>query len=212
MIKKTFETKSEVDVYLEEQRIRMGKGYLTRSEREELKQLLVNPVPLIQPKVALKGRKIVTNINELKQPCEPATEIEVPAIIKALEETLKEVGGFGLSAPQIGIKKQVAIIRIGEKKEESGVFQTKEDLINPIIVDKGERIQSFERCLSLPGIGLVVNRYAYVMIEINNKKTYFMGFEGTVVQHEIDHLKGLLITDRKYKDINQRKNRGGSID
>jgi peptide deformylase len=205
MIKKTFETKLEVDIYLAEQKIRMERGYLTRSEREEVKSLFANPAALIQPKVVLKGRKIITNIDELKQPCELATDTEVPAIIKALEETLKEVGGYGLSAPQIGIKKQVAIIRIGEKKNEPGVFQTKEDLINPVIVDKGEQVQSYERCLSLPGIGLIVNRYAYVMVEMNNKKTYFMGFEGTVVQHEIDHLKGLLITDRKYKDINRRK-------
>lgn len=199
MIKKTFETKVEVDIYLAEQKIRMERGYLTRSEREEVNQFLKNPSVLIQPKPVRKGLKIITNLTELRQPCEPANPEEVPGIIKLLETTLQEVGGFGLSAPQIGIKKQVAIIRIGEKPKEPGVFQTKENLVNPKITDRGEKVQSYESCLSLPGLQLVVDRYAHVIVEQDGKQTYFIGFEGTVAQHEIDHLFGKTLLDRKHK-------------
>jgi peptide deformylase len=97
--------------------------------------------------------------------------------------------GIGLAAPQIGIPQQIIVVDIGE-----GV----RTLINPEIVDEeGESIM-VEGCLSLPNIEILVKRKENVFIRgwnLEGKEVGFelFGFPGRVYQHEIDHLKGILI-------------------
>jgi peptide deformylase len=141
-------------------------------------------------------RPIVTDIKLLRKKCEDATEEEAKEIIKDLEDTFATKKGYGLSAPQIGIYKNVAIIRMGE---------TKENLINPKIIDKGNKIVIKEGCMSFPGLLIEVDRYDYVMVEMNGKKTSFVGIEGVVCQHEIAHLNGRTIFCDKHRNPNNRR-------
>lgn len=93
---------------------------------------------------------------------------------------MKEAGGVGLSAPQVGINKRFFITGWGE------VF------VNPLLISGTERVQSIEACLSLPG--RTYNVWRYNRIELWNGKQY-QGERAIVIQHEIDHLNGKLISD-----------------
>lgn len=138
-------------------------------------------------------RKIITDIRELKKENEEAiSKEEIVSIIRDLEDSLDTSKGIGLSAIQIGIAKKVAIIRFGN---------TKLDLINPKIISKENRVRfPSEGCLSLPGLRIDTSRYAHIVIENNNGERYSLdGIEAIAVQHEIDHMNGKTILDRKWR-------------
>ena len=84
-------------------------------------------------------------------------------------------------------------------------------LINPKIIEKDTITQiNNEQCLSLPGIKITTKRYVFVTVINNNEKLEEMilplqDLFALVVQHEIDHLNGILIVSRKWNDINKRK-------
>jgi peptide deformylase len=136
-------------------------------------------------------QKIVTDMAILKQKSLPATPNEVQAILQDLNDTLDLKRGLGLSAVQIGILKNVAIIRTGNVKL---------DLINASILDKAEKVRiAGEGCLSLAGIRVDTMRYGRVTIENNGKIEEYSGLLAIAIQHEIDHSRGLTILDRKWK-------------
>ena len=141
-------------------------------------------------------KKIVTNLKELRTPCEIVTDLaETLNIIKDLEDSLDCSKGIGLSAIQIGIAKQVGIIRCPN---------TSIDLINPKIIDKYDKFRmEKEGCLSLPGITINTARYKEITFE-NNGKQYTLDIEidGIIciaIQHEIEHIRGRTILDSKWR-------------
>jgi peptide deformylase len=104
--------------------------------------------------------------------------------------------GIGLAAPQIGISKQITVIDVSfnEKPEDKIV------LINPVIVEREGSIHEEEGCLSLPDINEKVKRAARVKVRAQNAKGEFFEIEGEellsrALQHEIDHLHGILFID-----------------
>ena len=136
-------------------------------------------------------KNIVTDMTILKTKSSPATPDEVASILQDLTDTLDLKRGIGLSAIQIGIPKNVAIIR------HEGV---KIDLINPEILERDEKIiVKDEGCLSLAGIKITTDRYNYIKIDNNGKIEEYRGLLAICVQHEVDHLRGLLIINRKHK-------------
>lgn len=151
-------------------------------------------------------KNIVTNIKELRKPCALVEKGEdIKSIIKDLEDTLEKHGGFGLAANQIGISKQIAIVRIKDPK--TGQLRAKEDLINPKIIEKGQRIKVSEECLSFPHLPPIeVDRHVFIQVEdMSNKPVIFVGIDSCVVEHEIHHLWGITLLDDKHKDVNRRK-------
>ena len=144
-------------------------------------------------------KKIITDLKYLKQKSLIAIPEEVDSIIKDLEDSLDLSKGIGLSAIQIGIPKQVGIIRIPELKINI-------NLINPEIIDREDRFHYIkEGCLSIPGVKVDTSRYREITFYNNLQRTYTLSVEtdGLVciaVQHEIDHMKGLIILDRKWKN------------
>ena len=138
-------------------------------------------------------KKIITDIVYLKQKSIPIDSLHlIPTIIKDLEDSLKEVKGIGLTAIQIGIPLQVAIIRIPNKEPIN--------LYNPKIIEKSDPIKFNERCLSVPGLDIITRRYENVFWENGDGRKYASyGIEAIVVQHEIDHINGLTILDRKWR-------------
>jgi len=139
---------------------------------------------------------IITDIKQLRIPCKDVKPEQVKEIIQKLEAELAQnkKSGIGLAANQIGIDAKVAIIRIPNKE--------KIDLINPKIVEyDGEIVFYKENCLSLPDLKKEITTQRYEQITIENgfdeAKYVFYGVEAIIAQHEVDHLEGKLIIDRK---------------
>jgi len=112
-------------------------------------------------------------------------------ILERMSETMYAFQGIGLAAPQVGIDKQLIVVDVGE-----GLLK----LINPLILLKeGESILE-EGCLSLPGVALKVKRAKSIVIEGWNEKREKVKIEAEglfahAIQHEVDHLQGILIID-----------------
>jgi len=114
-------------------------------------------------------------------------------------ETMYKRGGVGLAANQVGVLKRVVVIDINSGKENQG--KEKIVLINPEIVAlEGEEIKE-EGCLSLPGLYRKVKRAAFVKVKAQNLDGEEFTIEGEgllarALQHEIDHLNGIVFIDR----------------
>lgn len=121
--------------------------------------------------------------------------IELSDLIDNLTETLYATTGIGLSAPQVGRMQQVMVMDLSDDHSNAQVF------INPTIVSKAGFAIADEACLSLPGINAKVIRSAEVVVSACNKsgiqfETTLNGMSAICLQHELDHLNGILFTDR----------------
>jgi peptide deformylase len=156
-------------------------------------------------------KPIVTNIKELKKQCEIVKpEEDISIIITDLKDTLIANGrGLALAAPQIGIQKQICYIRLpkGVDQKTKSIIYSNIIAINPVVIEKDKRvIFKDEGCLSLPGLRITTDRFVYCTIQFENEKRKLQIFttqdiESFIWMHEIDHLKGILILDRKHKKI-----------
>ncbi len=139
----------------------------------------------------------------LREISKPVPEI-TPRIHKILDdmaETMYDAEGVGLAAPQIAILKRVIVIDIGE-----GLLE----MINPEILEKdGEQVGP-EGCLSIPGVLGKVKRAEHVkarFLDRNGKEIVMeaTGFLARAIQHEVDHLNGVLFTDLTEEFYQQEK-------
>ena len=174
MIRKDFNTKSEANEYLISRELDMKKGYLTKSEREELKLYLGKPELLVmKEKPKSVGLPIITNRLELSQPSEKVVAGEdIKSIISALKDTLlNRPGAIGLSAPQIGIKKCICYVNIPSvSKDRKSIDYKALVLINPVIIEKDTSIRvNGEGCCSFPRVYVDTSRYVYITIEYLNE-------------------------------------------
>lgn len=124
---------------------------------------------------------------------------EIITLINDMFETLKIADGVGLAAPQIGKSLNLFVINISSEYD---FFSFKEVFINPKIIDKSvEKESNMEGCLSVPDIKEKIDRHSWVKMEyydINFTKQVkeFKGLQSVVVQHEFDHLYGVLFVSR----------------
>jgi len=115
-----------------------------------------------------------------------------------MKATMEDANGVGLAAPQVGVLKKVVVINIGEGPIE---------LINPVIVyQKGEQCNE-EGCLSIPGRSGKVKRPERVIVRAldRNGETFELEAEGLLAIaccHEIDHLSGVVYTDKAIEMCN----------
>ena len=129
---------------------------------------------------------------------------ETEILLRDMWDSLEEAGGIGLAAPQIGISKQLAIIKLSEESDRYPDMETSEAYIifNPKITVLDKEKQGFwEGCLSVPGLRGYVERPRKVKIDFldENAKERTIEVEdflATVFQHELDHLIGMLYVDR----------------
>ncbi len=137
----------------------------------------------------------------LKVPAETVVDPADPAIaalVADMEETMAAAGGVGLAAPQIGVGLRVVIFEVPAARTEDGVGLPLAALINPEIEPLGdEKVSAYEGCLSVPGLTGLVPRFArirYRGIALDGSKVDRVadGFHARVVQHECDHLDGVL--------------------
>lgn len=119
------------------------------------------------------------------------------ALLDDMNETLKKAEGAGLAAVQVGILRRVALVDVGD-----GLLE----LINPEIIETKGEIEDTEGCLSVPGEWGLVKRPEYVKIKAQDRRGVWRRYEGTGLKarcfcHEIDHLDGIIYTDKVIKKL-----------
>ena len=131
----------------------------------------------------------------LRQVATPVREItaEIKRIIADMTETMWYQVGIGLAAPQVGLPHRILVMDDG-----SGGAQA---LINPVIESRSGTIREEEGCLSLPGVFGVVERSKTITVRAMDADGKPVALEATglkarIVQHELDHLDGVLFIDR----------------
>jgi len=140
----------------------------------------------------------------LKTPCDPIEEIDadVDRLIQDLIDTMVDAGhSVGVAAPQIGVTRRVAVVDVSKSKlgrdENHGLIV----LANPVIIQReGSKIMR-EGCMSLPDFTGNVTRSESILVQFLDREgkdrvIRAHGFEAVAIQHEMDHLDGLLFLDR----------------
>jgi len=138
----------------------------------------------------------------LRQPAEPITEIdeEVVKLVDHMTETMYSAPGIGLAATQVGVAKQLLVADMAPRRPESELIV----LINPEIVAAEGEVIFEEGCLSVPDYQAEVKRHEKITVRGLNLKGEEVEIEAEgmlaiVLQHEIDHLNGILFIDRLSK-------------
>ena len=138
----------------------------------------------------------------LLEVAKPVVEFDTPelhALIRDMEDTMQHMNGAGIAAPQIGVSLRVVIFGVGSNHRYPDAEQVPYTvLINPVLNPvKDEMEDGWEGCLSVPGMRGVVPRYTrlhYTGFDQYGKPIdrLVSGFHARVVQHECDHLDGIL--------------------
>ncbi len=146
-----------------------------------LKKIIIEPDPILRKK---------------SEPLEKVND-EVRKLMNDMLDTMYNAPGIGLAAIQIGILKRIVVIDISKDKEKKEPLF----LVNPEIISKSSKTSTYEEgCLSLPGQFAEVERPAecvlkYVDYSGNKKELKADGLLATCIQHEVDHLNGILFID-----------------
>src|SRR2546426_812563 len=119
---------------------------------------------------------------------------EVRAMIADMTDTMYDEVGIGLAAPQVGIPLRLIVLA---DEDGRGV----QALLNPAIIEQGGEVTAEEGCLSIPGVFAPVARAAWVTVEARDVDGKLVAItarslRARVLQHEIDHLDGVLFIDR----------------
>ena len=134
----------------------------------------------------------------LKKKCKPVEVVttEIKELAASMLETMYAAPGVGLAASQVGVPVRMCVIDIRPEGKRTPIV-----LINPKITLKKGKILEEEGCLSLPGINAKVKRFSDVTVEAVNENGFPItvsgnGFLSRAMQHELDHLDGILFIDR----------------
>ena len=149
-------------------------------------------------------RKIVNYPADiLEQECDKVTAFDkkLAKLLDDMYDTMIEFDGVGLAAPQIDIKKQIAIVDIDD---EHGTIE----MINPVILETRGEQTGPEGCLSFPGLYGEVTRPNYVKVKAQDRKGKIFEldaeeFLARAILHEIDHLHGVLFTTKVSRYIEE---------
>lgn len=144
---------------------------------------------LHHPSPVLKGRA-----HEI----DPGTDEGLRDLVRAMAETMYAESGIGLAAPQVGVDKRVIVFDVDDRLAA---------LCNPVITEFGEeKVIDEEGCLSVPGVNVPVERSRRIVCEGTTVEGRPITIDAEdllarVLQHEIDHLDGVLILDRAPADL-----------
>lgn len=135
----------------------------------------------------------------LKQKAAPVASIDddLQVLIDSMVETMYAAPGVGLAAPQVGVSKRLAVIDVSTKDSGEPLIV----IINPMIVHSEGAVEFEEGCLSIPEYTARVTRAERLVVRALDRKGKQIEIESEgilaiALQHEIDHLDGLLIIDR----------------
>jgi len=141
----------------------------------------------------------------LKEKSAPVEEVDasVSSLIDDLLDTMRASPGcVGIAAPQVGVRRRVVVVdvsrhRRGGREENHGLLA----LVNPEILAMGGRQLVREGCMSIPDYTANIQRAQWVLVDAldrNGRQVILeaVGFEAVAIQHEVDHLDGILFLDR----------------
>jgi peptide deformylase len=129
----------------------------------------------------------------------PVTIVDekVRELIRDMFETMYAANGVGLAAPQVGVGKRVIVVDISPVEETARPLA----LVNPEIVGKQGQVEGVEGCLSVPGVEGMVCRHESIVLRGMNEQGVPVTLEARgmlsrALQHEIDHLDGILFVEK----------------
>lgn len=135
-----------------------------------------------------------------------ATEIgpeypDLPKLLETMFETMYDSNGIGLAAPQVGLSIRLFIVD-GTEIEDESTSDFKKVFINPTILEEFDTKWDYEEgCLSIPNVRADVNRHSKLRIRYQDEnfewhEEEYEGMAARIIQHEYDHIEGILFTDR----------------
>ncbi len=143
----------------------------------------------------------------LREPAALVTAVDddVRKLIADMAETMKDAPGVGLAAPQVGVQRRVLVYQAFEDDELRA-------LINPEIAKAEGEVVENEGCLSIPGLAYPVARAERIVVRAMNEAGEVFehaaeDFEARVIQHEVDHLNGILYIDRIEPELRKEAKR-----
>jgi peptide deformylase len=135
----------------------------------------------------------------LRQKADPVQEFtpELLDLVRGMFECMYREEGIGLAAPQVGARMRLFVLDVGEE----GVERVKRAFVNPSIEERTGSVVGEEGCLSIPGIRADVKRAAHIKVTAQDEHgaSFTLEAEGLLaraIQHETDHLDGVLFLDR----------------
>lgn len=124
---------------------------------------------------------------------------EIQALIAAMAETLEDAGGVGLAAPQVHVGLRLFLFKVPASRAEAGDEMPLRVVVNPVVspIEAAGKVMGWEGCLSIPGLRAAVPRWREIELTGINEHgapvvERLSGFAARVVQHEVDHLDGIL--------------------
>ena len=163
--------------------------------------MIYSIVAIGDPVLKTKAKNLATDL--------PAADLQ--QLVADMLETMYYAHGVGLAAPQIGkgvrlfVMDSGPMVEVDEENQEEGEeleAPVKRAFINPVMMSEtGEEWGFEEGCLSIPGVRELVNRHADIVLryEDENRQVHeeaFSGMAARIIQHEYDHLEGVLFTDK----------------
>ena len=146
-------------------------------------------------KIAKMGNAVLSSVAD---PVSDPTSPEINKLVNDMVDTMLDAPGVGLAAPQVHVAKRVVVYYVPEDRDENGIGEPITALINPVLTTIGtEQDYATEACLSLPDMSGQVPRYLnlHVKADLLNGGTFerdVSGFHARLLQHECDHLDGIL--------------------
>jgi len=153
-------------------------------------------------KIARMGHPV---LREIAAPIDDPTAPDVRQLAADMAETLADIRGAGLAAPQIHVSRRLVIFRVAPERTTGIEGDTPVELttiVNPVLEPIGDELNlDWEGCLSIPGLRGAVPRYTRLRytgydLEGNLIDRTVAGFHARVLQHECDHLDGVLYPQR----------------
>lgn len=169
---------------------------LARDSRNNFSESKVEKEPLENPPLEifkLGSSTLRTNANRISK-----VDKDIRTLAKEMLQSMYSAKGIGLAAPQVGISKELLVIDINFEDSAAEPLI----LINPEITAFGSTLNSYEEgCLSIPGVYLNVVRPSTIKLKFRDemgrpRKMNAEGLLARCIQHEVDHLKGVLFVDR----------------
>jgi peptide deformylase len=162
--------------------------------------------PRLDPEVEARRAAAMSLVRRLGDPVlkSRATEVDrfddsLRAQVSRMAAIMSDALGLGLAAPQLGLSQRLLVYRVGP---DAPVIA----LVNPELEWRSEQEETLEEgCLSIPGVGVDVDRAVYVRVRARDEEGHARtveasGLEARVIQHEMDHLDGVLILERTSRD------------
>ncbi len=168
------------------------------------------PADRLDPETRARREAALKLVRKFGDPVLRSRALQIDRFDEALREEVRRMGrlmheslGIGLAATQVGVMHRVLVYRV-ESEGEIAV------LVNPVLEWASEETEPLEEgCLSLPGVLVDVDRPVHVRVRAQDERGDALlveasGLEARVIQHEMDHLDGVLIIDRTPRDQRKR--------